>query len=722
METFFRVVGHLLVFGVLSFLYACTLSDDDPPPAKITFNATIKIIEPKAITSSSLNLPDIEGFLTVDQNTTIATRFTFHLRDGLIAPISMKLREGIHTFQVDFDVHNTPYGVVRLLESDLIRLKVDAVNANNVLILDNYGLVDTDKDGVDSLEELDLSNKLEQDYNPYDSNSTPPSNPIRISHKLLHFSDPVEKGMTITWQSAKHKIPGMRIEYQLVYSAADDLNTIDQFTAKPIYKEWSTDTFATVQNISAAHTAFWNVQARDEDKNKDIYTSATANGLGILDKSFATDGYRSIVTSVQNPFGNEGRALAISSKKGIIVVGRQYSSEPTATSTATSDIIIWRFEESGVNDFFTSRPDGAVYKNPRGFNSDDKANAITVDGNNKIIVTGQSGASDNFGDRDMIVFRIFESGKADSSFGGPQGFVTSGSIKGPGLSEVGNAITIDNAGRILVAGTAETSALKRVIVVWRYDAFGILDTENFGFGKGYIIHNGLGGDINTPLSTATAIAVDAFDNIVVAGSSINIDGNTDMALWKFDNAGRPLDNFGDRRGLVVHDSSAGGGLNDMAYSLIIDSKNRILVSGTSSKSATAQAIVVWRFSMNGQLDTSFADNKGYWMHNIGSGNRSIDRGYAIALDKHENIIVAGSSESDSNNVDSAVWRLTPNGILDTRFASGVGYVVHNNTTNSNPLSEDYAYALAIKANGKIITSGVSQNNMGAPNMTLLQYQ
>ena len=118
-------------------------------------------------------------------------------------------------------------------------------------------------------------------------------------------------------------------------------------------------------------------------------------------------------------------------------------------------------------------------------------------------------------------------------------------------------------------------------------------------------------------------------------------------------------------------------------------------------------VVVSRLLANGAPDATF-DGDGQAV--IQSLNPL--RGYALAIEPDGKIIVAGSMGNSSPGTDAAVWRLkadggsgTPNGALDPTFdADGVALI--DSTT------DDYAQAVVIQPDGKIVIAGLAYNSPG----------
>jgi uncharacterized delta-60 repeat protein len=106
-----------------------------------------------------------------------------------------------------------------------------------------------------------------------------------------------------------------------------------------------------------------------------------------------------------------------------------------------------------------------------------------------------------------------------------------------------------------------------------------------------------------------------------------------------------------------------------------------------------------RYRANGSLDASFG-SAGTVTTNISPGE---DKPYAIALQGDGKIVVAGSSQYGDQHM-IALARYKPNGTLDARFGNG-GTV----TTAIGVGHQDYAYAVVVQADGKIVVAGSSSS-------------
>ena len=100
------------------------------------------------------------------------------------------------------------------------------------------------------------------------------------------------------------------------------------------------------------------------------------------------------------------------------------------------------------------------------------------------------------------------------------------------------------------------------------------------------------------------------------------------------------------------------------------------------------------------LDTNF-NGTGKVIAAIGSGN---DTANAIAIQSDGQIVAAGSAFNGVND-DFALVRYNADGLLDTNF-NGTGIV-----TTAIGYHGDYARAVAIQPDGKIVAAGYAHNGV-----------
>jgi uncharacterized delta-60 repeat protein len=176
-------------------------------------------------------------------------------------------------------------------------------------------------------------------------------------------------------------------------------------------------------------------------------------------------------------------------------------------------------------------------------------------------------------------------------------------------------------------------------------------------------------------SSAQAVAIGSDGKIVVAGT---------RSLARYTSNGSLDTTFsGDGKMLIDFSSTA----------LALQSDGKIVVAGYTSSD-----FAIVRYTSNGSLDTTF-DTDGVVTTDFGT---STDEAYGVAIQSDGKIVVAGTSTSSTTAEDFALARYNSNGSLDTTF-DGDGKV-----TTDIFLSFDFARAVAIQADGKIVVAGYTR--------------
>jgi trimeric autotransporter adhesin len=121
----------------------------------------------------------------------------------------------------------------------------------------------------------------------------------------------------------------------------------------------------------------------------------------------------------------------------------------------------------------------------------------------------------------------------------------------------------------------------------------------------------------------------------------------------------------------------------------------------SRNGTTGSDFVVAKFNSDGTDDTSFGVN-GITTTDMGT---AYDYSKAIAIQADGKVIIAGNVFNSTSSYDFAIARYNNDGSLDTSFGNA-GKVITLGT------SADYAEAIAIQVDGKIIVSGTASDSQG----------
>lgn len=270
-------------------------------------------------------------------------------------------------------------------------------------------------------------------------------------------------------------------------------------------------------------------------------------------------------------------------------------------------------------------------------------------------------------------------GDLDVTFGNG-GKVTT--IVGPPIQGGARGIAIQADGRIVVIGSAHVGSLSfSDFAVVRYNPDG---TQDASFGNDGIVTT----DIST-YDDAFDVAIQPDGKIVVVGSA----GGLSSATVRY-NVDGTLDASFDGDGIVT----TSGSINTFAFDVAIQPDGKIVVVGMT-RNADEDFLII-RYNADGTLDTTF-DGDGIATTDVGAGD---DQAHGIALQGDGKIVVAGIAVRGSWYA-FAVVRYLSDGSMDSAFnGDGKAFADLGNT-------DDYARAVAIQPDGKIVIVGESDSNL-----------
>jgi hypothetical protein len=329
--------------------------------------------------------------------------------------------------------------------------------------------------------------------------------------------------------------------------------------------------YATIKYDSSGNeiwVARYNGPGNGDDQASALSVDATGNvyvtgysrgsaGLGSLD--YATIKYDSsgneIWAARYNGPGNEddqASALAVDPAGNVYVTGGS-SNGSTISSYDSYDYATIKYDSSG-NEIWVAR-----YNGPS--NGHDQASALAVNATGNVYVTGGIDGFTYYMPDAHLTIRGFCTIKYDSS--GEELWVAR--YNGPGNGDdYASALAIDVGGNVYVTGGSVGSDGTYDYATIKYDSSG-----NEVWAARY---NGLGnGD-----DQASALAVDAVDNVYVTGGSINrLTGSYlsyDFATIKYDSSGDEL--------WAARYNGPGNG-DDYAFALAVDAGGNVYVTGHS---------------------------------------------------------------------------------------------------------------------------------------------
>jgi uncharacterized delta-60 repeat protein len=275
-------------------------------------------------------------------------------------------------------------------------------------------------------------------------------------------------------------------------------------------------------------------------------------------------------------------------------------------------------------------------------------------------------------------------GTLDASFG------VNGQVTTPGIDDAA-AVALQSDGKIIAAGGYSSFELAR------FNTNGSLDIS---FGS-----NGIAKAFTNIYVMAVGLQSDG--KIVVSGRYQG-SGQPEMALARFNTNGTVDTSFGNSGEVLTTIES-----ESFAFGMGIQPDGKTVAAGlAASISGTVASVdfAVARYNTNGALDLTFG-SVGRATNN--AGGSTWDGAYAMGIQPDGKIVLAGAAAIgnfpgpvDGNPVVNsfvALTRFNTNGAPDTTFGNN-GTVL----TEVGAFS-DYALALALQPNGKILVSGASVN-------------
>jgi uncharacterized delta-60 repeat protein len=357
-------------------------------------------------------------------------------------------------------------------------------------------------------------------------------------------------------------------------------------------------------------------------------------------------------------FGQAGRAAIVS---GASEYANAVAVQPDGRIVVAGGDVVYRLNGDGSLDP-TFNDNGRL-----GIPSDggESAHALALQPDGKILVAGDTFANL---DTDVVVHRLNPNGSFDSTFGqgGARRIVSS-------AREAPRALALAPDGKILVAGASVVDANVDA-VVYRLSSNGSDDSTFNGNGR-LSIESG---------AVANAVAAMSDGRIVVAGVGGGANGRSDAIVYRLTPTGSFDPTFNGNGRLAID----GGGF-EKADALALQPDGRIVVAGATTVNAAA---VVYRVNRNGSLDPGFDGDGAVRLDEAGDAFA-----YGLALQPDGKIVVAGSTTVNDNG-DAVVHRLNANGSMDAGFGEA-GKVDIDGGGN------EYAYALALQADGKIVVAG-----------------
>ena len=395
------------------------------------------------------------------------------------------------------------------------------------------------------------------------------------------------------------------------------------------------------------------------------FAIARYNPDGSLDLTFGVGGRA--VTDFGS--GSDQAAGVVLQPDGKIVVGGTTGSSDTMFAVA-------RYGPDGTLDPAFSG-DGKATTN---FTTDfDSARSVALQSDGKVVLAGS--AYNSARNPDFALARYNPDGGLDTSFA-VGGLLTTDF----GGWDTATGVVIQRDGKVLAAGGTGTN--ESMFALARYTADGRLD-PNFGVGGRRTTDFGTGQDY------AAAVVVQPDDHVVLVGAASAPGGNQVFALAKYTPSGTLDIAFGT------------GGRTTTAFSPSADARavavqpdGKLVVAGAVAKRSVWD-LGVARYNVDGTLDHGFGTD-GIVTTDFVTGS---DLAVGVAVQADQKIVVVGTADNIADGGGFAVARYQPSGSLDLTFAVDGSVTTRFGTASG--ASDDYAYAVAVQPDGRIVVAGRS---------------
>jgi uncharacterized delta-60 repeat protein len=276
-------------------------------------------------------------------------------------------------------------------------------------------------------------------------------------------------------------------------------------------------------------------------------------------------------------------------------------------------------------------------------------------------------------------------GDLDLTFSGDGKVITN---SGGSFNDQVRALAIQSNGKIVAVGDSHITfgGSGTTFVVVRYNANGSPDATFSGDGK---VKTGFGNP-----SEALGVTIQTDGKIIVVGQTCTPvpEWICNLAIARYNPNGSLDTTFsGDGKQIV----DFGGRDNGSYGGVVVLPNGKILIAGRVLNGSNSD-FALYRLHANGALDTTFS---GDGRVNTGFGPATNEHTFGLVLQPDNKIILVGQT-CDANwaNCDFALARYNANGALDATF-SGDG------RQQTNFGGNDYANAIQLQANGKIVVAG-----------------
>jgi hypothetical protein len=399
-----------------------------------------------------------------------------------------------------------------------------------------------------------------------------------------------------------------------------------------------------------------------------------------------------------------GYGIAVDTSGNVYITGRSNDTwgNPVNgfTGNNTSDIVVVKLDSAGVYQWHTFH----------GSTGGDEGRDIAVDGSGNIYVTGWSlytwggPLNAHSGWHDIVILKLNSSGT-----------LVWHTFQGSAGDDEGLGIAVDDtSGNSYVTGfssgtwgsplNAYSNNSSSNIVVLKLDSLGIRVWNTF-YGSPYAenFYN---------VDRGNDIAVDGTENVYITGFSNatwgsplnphNGDGYEDIVVLK-------LNSFGARVWNTFHGAPV---TNDEGYSIAVDSRGNVYVTGVSS-ATWGNPVNAHSVGDNYDIVVLRLNSAGTRMWNTFHGvTDEDDWGYGIAVDSNGSVFVTGSGQANwGNPLNPHSFGINPD-IVFLKLNDSSGTLAWHTFYGST--SYDSGFGVAVDGSGNFYGTGYAEATWGSP--------
>jgi uncharacterized delta-60 repeat protein len=416
---------------------------------------------------------------------------------------------------------------------------------------------------------------------------------------------------------------------------------VSRLTSSTVEEAWNTR-----YNKSVADAAY--AIAVDAEGNVYVTGRSDSSGTGsdYATIKYNTSGVEQWAVRYNGPANNDDEAKAIA----VDAAGNVYVTGYSIGSGTYRDYATIKYNKSGVEQWV------ARYNTPA--NGQDLANAIAVDAEGNVYVTGRSDSSGTGSDYATIKYNTSGVEQWAVRYNGPSNH-----------EDEATAIAVDTAGYVYVTGFSYDWSSVYDYMTIKYNALGVQ--------KWAERYNGPGNKADK----AYALVIDNARGVYVTGYSYSSpDAYTDYATIKYDTSG--IEQW-------VSRYNGSGNYKDEARAIAIDPAGNTYVTGYSTGSDNDDDFVTVKYNALGIEQ---------WAARYDGSDNSNDFPQSIALDLAANVYVTGYCYSTDNTSYYTTLKYDSSG--SEQWAA------------LYDIFDARAYAIAVDANGNVYVTGESYDSSG----------